>query len=81
VGENAGVDISARTDLAVRAMPLPAQAEGARTGPVSVDSVAVEATGLRSVLDHTSLADVLAGQLPDTARALTADPDAWTHRT
>lgn len=42
--------------------------------------VAVRAA-LRAVLDQTSLADVLTGELPDTVRELTADPDAWTNRT
>ncbi|WP_353950644.1 Rrf2 family transcriptional regulator [Knoellia sp. S7-12] len=42
--------------------------------------VAVRAS-LRSVLDTTSLAAVLTGELPDTVRELTADPDAWTNRT
>ncbi|MFC7486864.1 RrF2 family transcriptional regulator [Knoellia sp. CPCC 206453] len=41
--------------------------------------VAVRAA-LRAVLDTTSLADVLTGDLPDTVRELTADPDAWTNR-
>lgn len=41
--------------------------------------VAVRAA-LRAVLDRTSLADVLTGELPDTVRELTADPDAWTNR-
>jgi len=42
--------------------------------------VAVRAS-LRAVLDTTSLADVLTGELPDTVRELTANPDAWTNRT
>lgn len=42
--------------------------------------VAVRAA-LRAVLDQTSLADVLSGELPDSVRELTADPDAWTNRT
>lgn len=155
------MDISARTEYAVRAMLLLAQAEGAKSGPVSVESLATaqslprkfleaiaadlrsaglvtstrgarggyalarpasdialgdvfravdgplaEVRGLRphetaydgvathlptvwvavraslrSVLDQTSLADVLGGDLPDTVRDLTADPDAWTNRT
>ncbi|EAP97734.1 hypothetical protein JNB_19728 [Janibacter sp. HTCC2649] len=41
--------------------------------------VAVRAA-LRAVLDTTSLADVLSGELPDTVRELTANPDAWINR-
>lgn len=32
---------------------------------------------LRSVLDHVSIADVVAGNLPAKVRRLTAQPDAW----
>lgn len=32
---------------------------------------------LRSVLDHVSIADVVAGTLPARVRRLTAPPDAW----
>ena len=35
---------------------------------------------LRSVLDETSLADVLSGELPDRVATLAADPDAWRSR-
>ena len=35
---------------------------------------------LRSVLDETSLADVLSGNLPERVSALAADPDAWRSR-
>ena len=35
---------------------------------------------LRSVLDETSLADVLSGDLPERVAALAADPDAWRSR-
>ena len=41
--------------------------------------VAVRAS-LRSVLDETSLADVLSGELPERVAALAADPDAWRNR-
>lgn len=161
VGENASVDISARTEYAVRAMLLLAQASIAGDGPVSVESLATaqslprkfleaivadlrtaglvtstlgarggytlsrtpeaislgdvfravdgplaEVRGLRphetaydgvavhlptvwvavraslrSVLDTTSLAALLSGDLPAVVRELTADPDAWTNRT
>lgn len=155
------MDISARTDYAVRAMLILAEAQEAGSGPVSVESLAqrqslprkfleeivadlrtaglvtstrgarggyalarpatdtvlgdvfravdgplAEVRGLRphetaydgvashlptvwvavraalrAVLDETSLAAVLSGDLPATVRELTADPDAWINRT
>lgn len=36
--------------------------------------------GLRSVLEGVSLADIVAGTLPEEIRSLTADPDAWKPR-
>lgn len=154
------VDISARTDYAVRAMLILAEAQSAGSGPVSVETLAqrqslprkfleeivadlrtaglvtstrgarggyslarpaaesglgdifravdgplAEVRGLRphetayegvaehlptvwvavraalrAVLDETSLADVISGDLPATIRDLTADPKAWTNR-
>lgn len=41
--------------------------------------VAVRA-GLRQVLDGTTIADVLSGELPEHVRALAASPDAWLPR-
>ena len=41
--------------------------------------VAVRAS-LRSVLDETSLEDVLSGNLPERVSALAEDPDAWRSR-
>ncbi|WP_333742317.1 RrF2 family transcriptional regulator [Pedococcus sp. 5OH_020] len=41
--------------------------------------VAVRAS-LRAVLDETSLADVLGGQLPRRVAEMAADPDAWVSR-
>ncbi len=41
--------------------------------------VAVRAA-LRSVLETVTLADVAAGQLPDTVTRLLADPEAWHRR-
>ncbi len=38
--------------------------------------IAVRAS-LRSVLEQVSIADIVAGELPDTVQALTTDPDAW----
>jgi Rrf2 family protein len=37
-------------------------------------------SALRSVLEHTTLADVAAGDLPEAVTAATADPDAWAWR-
>lgn len=42
--------------------------------------VAVRAS-LRSVLDETSIAQLLTGKLPPHVKKLVADPDAWTKRT
>jgi Rrf2 family protein len=41
--------------------------------------VAVRAA-LRQVLEHVSLADVAAGELPDDVNRLLADPEAWHRR-
>ena len=41
--------------------------------------VAVRAS-LRSVLEKTTIADIVSGRLPRSIRALTADPDSWTSR-
>lgn len=35
---------------------------------------------MRDVLEHTTLADVHAGQLPDPARSYLQDPEAWERR-
>ena len=35
---------------------------------------------LREVLDDTSLAEVLSGDLPDAVRAKADSPDAWRNR-
>ena len=35
---------------------------------------------LRTVLEQVTLADVVSGQLPDTARGLLAEPGAWERR-
>jgi Rrf2 family protein len=160
VGDNAAVDISARTEYAVRAMLILAEAATAAAAPVSVETLAhrqslprkfleaivadLRAAGLvkstrgarggysltreprdislgdvfravdgplaevrglrphetayegvaehlprvwvavraslRSVLDETSLADVLTGSLPKRVAAMAADPDAWVSR-
>lgn len=160
VRHNAGVDISARTDYAIRAMLALAQAATTSSGPLSVDTLATrqdlprrflesivsdlrraglvvstrgaqggyrltrdpaqvslgdvfravdgplaEVRGLRphetrydgvaehlptvwvavraslrQVLDETSLADVLSGDLPDRVLELSSAPDAWRNR-
>jgi Rrf2 family protein len=49
------------------------------TGGLQELWVAVRAS-LRSVLEHTTLADVAADDLPKAVKALTADPDAWQPR-
>jgi Rrf2 family protein len=49
------------------------------TGGLQELWIAVRAA-LRSVLEHTTLADVADNDLPDTVRRLTADPDAWLPR-
>jgi DNA-binding IscR family transcriptional regulator len=35
---------------------------------------------LRNVLDDTSLAALLSGELPDHVRAMAEEPDAWRNR-
>jgi Rrf2 family protein len=35
---------------------------------------------LRTVLEQVTLADVVSGELPDTARGLLAEPGAWERR-
>jgi hypothetical protein len=37
-------------------------------------------SSLRSVLEHTSLADVAGGELPSAVTDATGDPDAWAWR-
>lgn len=41
--------------------------------------VAVRAS-LRDVLEHVTLADLAAGELPEAVRSRTSDPDAWLTR-
>jgi Rrf2 family protein len=47
-----------------------------RSEPLREVWVAVRAS-LRSVLEHVTLADVAANELPENVRALVAEPDAW----
>ena len=35
---------------------------------------------IRSVLEEVTLADLVAGELPSSVEALTAEPDAWAAR-
>jgi Rrf2 family protein len=37
-------------------------------------------SAMREVLEHTTIADVQAGQLPDRVRAYLDEPDAWRRR-
>ena len=41
--------------------------------------IAVSSRGSR-VLEHVTLADLAAGDMPDRVRALTEQPDAWARR-
>ena len=50
-----------------------------RSEPLRDVWVAVRAS-LRSVLEHVTLADVAANELPDNVRALVAEQDAWVSR-
>ncbi len=50
-----------------------------RSEPLRDVWVAVRAS-LRSVLEHVTLADVAANELPDNVRALVAEQDAWLSR-
>ena len=54
VGEDADVDISARTEYAVRAMLALAQAHAAGEGPVSVDTLARQQDLPRKFLEAVS---------------------------
>ena len=52
--------------------------EGA-AAPLREVWVAVRAS-LRAILEHTTLADLAAGELPDAVVRSTRDPDAWVTR-
>jgi Rrf2 family protein len=58
--------------------PEEATYEGAAEGLQAV-WVAVRAS-LRSVLEMTSIADIVSGRLPKSIRALTSDPESWISR-
>lgn len=47
------------------------------TAPLRDVWIALRAN-LRAVLDHTTIADVAQGRLPDLVRELAADPQSWT---
>ncbi|KGN31872.1 Rrf2 family transcriptional regulator [Knoellia sinensis KCTC 19936] len=81
------------TDIAIgdvfRAVDGPlAEVRGLRPHETAYDGVAAHLptvwvavrASLRAVLDETSLAHVLSGDLPPTVRDLTDDPEAWTNR-
>ena len=46
------------------------------TAPLRDVWIALRAN-LRAVLDHTTIADVADGRLPELVRSLAADPDSW----
>lgn len=46
------------------------------TAPLRDVWIALRAN-LRAVLDHTTIADVAEGRLPELVRTLAADPDSW----
>jgi Rrf2 family protein len=58
--------------------PEAATYEGAAEGLRTV-WVAVRAS-LRSVLEETTIADIVSGRLPQPVRAYAADPESWTSR-
>ena len=37
-------------------------------------------SGIRGVLEHVTLADVVSGSIPDHVAELAREPDAWTRR-
>ena len=51
-------------------------------GPAAAlrDTWVAARAGLRSVLEHVTLADVAGGALPPVVKELTADDDAWARR-
>jgi Rrf2 family protein len=58
--------------------PEAASYEGAAES-LQIVWVAVRAS-LRSVLEKTTIADIVSGRLPKSIRALTSDPDSWLSR-
>ena len=60
------------------ARPETLEYEGA-AAPLREVWVAVRAS-LRAILEHTTLADLAAGELPDAVVRSTRDPDAWVTR-
>ena len=69
----------------IRAVEGPLAAVAGRR-PEDLDEGALRATwialraALREVLEHVTLADLAAGEVPERVRALTAHPDAWVRR-
>jgi Rrf2 family protein len=73
----------------IRAVDGPlANISGLRPDQLSYDGSALKMqdvwiavrSALRSVLEHTTLADVAAGELPPSVTEAIADPDAWAWR-
>ncbi len=64
---------------AVRGMPPEDVSYPGVAGHLTEVWIAVRAS-LRDVLETTTVADVLAGTLPDHVRELTARPDSWARR-
>ena len=66
--------IAAVRGMAPEDMDYPGAAEHLR------DVWVATRAALRAVLERVTLDDVVSGQLPDTARALLAEPGAWERR-
>lgn len=64
---------------AVRGLPPESSTYSGSTSALREVWVAVRAS-LRQVLETTSVADVVSGDLPETVRALVADDGAWHRR-
>jgi Rrf2 family protein len=64
---------------AVRGMPPEDTAYPGAAGHLTEVWIAVRAS-MREVLESTTVADVLAGTLPDHVRELTQRPDSWARR-
>lgn len=64
---------------AIRGIPPEATRYRGAAGHLTEVWVAVRAS-LREVLETTTVADVLSGQLPDRVRNLLDRPDSWTRR-
>jgi Rrf2 family protein len=63
----------------VRGEPPESASYAGPAEPLQAVWIAVRAN-LRAVLDEVTLADVVSGELPDSVRRLTDDPQAWVRR-